>query len=256
VTVASGRTLEVTNGAGTTFSGQITGAGNFIKSGAGTFTITGTANNYTGTTSVTGGVLAVTNAAGNGLGTGTVAVTGGTLALAHTGSGTTAGGLVTVTNGSLRAGLSSGAAGRGVLSAGVTFGATGRYNWSLQTPTENPLAAGTDYSQLRLTGGAATLLAGAVIDLDFAAGATPTAGDPFWQAPRAWLVFDVTGTGSNSTLFTSVTDGMFAGVGSFSVSLGAGGDINLLFTPVPEPASVLACAFVVGAAGCLFRRRR
>ena len=46
------------NGASTTFGGTLLGAGNLIKSGAGTLTLTG-ANSYTGTTTVTGGTLTV-----------------------------------------------------------------------------------------------------------------------------------------------------------------------------------------------------
>jgi autotransporter-associated beta strand protein len=67
------------NNQSTTFSGVIQDSGGLTKTGAGTLTLTGN-NLYTGNTTVTGGVLQVSNRRGSGTGTGTVNVQAGTLA--------------------------------------------------------------------------------------------------------------------------------------------------------------------------------
>ncbi|MBZ9850374.1 autotransporter-associated beta strand repeat-containing protein [Mesorhizobium sp. CA14] len=62
-------TINVTNAAANlTFSGQVVSSdgANFIKDGAGTLTLAGSNNSYTGTTTVNGGMLAVTNLANGG----------------------------------------------------------------------------------------------------------------------------------------------------------------------------------------------
>jgi autotransporter-associated beta strand protein len=59
-----------------TISGQISGAGDLDKAGAGTV-ILSTANTYVGTTNVSGGFLEVNNTTGSGTGTGTVSVDSG-----------------------------------------------------------------------------------------------------------------------------------------------------------------------------------
>ena len=70
-----------TNGFSGTYSGQITGAGGLIKTGAGTLTVTGN-NSYSGGTTLTGNLkLAHNNAAGTG--SITVTSTGGTVQLAN-----------------------------------------------------------------------------------------------------------------------------------------------------------------------------
>jgi len=66
------------NNQSTTFSGVIQDTGGVTKSGSGTLTLTGN-NLYTGNTTVTGGVLQVSNRRGSGTGTGTVNVQAGTL---------------------------------------------------------------------------------------------------------------------------------------------------------------------------------
>ena len=78
VTVASGATLEFTNsnsdgeGGAVTFDRTISGAGNLVKSGTGTLTLSG-ANTYTGGTTITAGTLKLTNSSTMGTGTATVA---------------------------------------------------------------------------------------------------------------------------------------------------------------------------------------
>jgi fibronectin-binding autotransporter adhesin len=72
------------NNLASTYSGTFFGAGNLTKVGSSTLTLSA-ANNYTGTTAVNAGVLAMNNAAA--LGTGTITFGGGTL---QYGSGITA----------------------------------------------------------------------------------------------------------------------------------------------------------------------
>jgi autotransporter-associated beta strand protein len=67
------------NNQSTTFSGLIQDGGGVTKSGTGTLTLTGS-NLYTGNTTVTGGMLQVSNRRGSGTGTGSVNVQAGTLA--------------------------------------------------------------------------------------------------------------------------------------------------------------------------------
>src|SRR5207248_1023058 len=67
------------NNQSTTFSGVIQDSGGLTKTGTGTLTLTGS-NLYTGNTTVTGGVLEVSNRRGSGTGTGSVNVQAGILA--------------------------------------------------------------------------------------------------------------------------------------------------------------------------------
>jgi autotransporter-associated beta strand protein len=73
------KTLTIgSNNQSTTYSGVIQNNGGVTKTGTGTLTLTG-ANSYTGTTTVSGGVLNVSNRSGSGTGTGAVNVNSGTL---------------------------------------------------------------------------------------------------------------------------------------------------------------------------------
>jgi autotransporter-associated beta strand protein len=67
------------NNQSTTFSGVIQDNGGLTKAGTGTLTLSGS-NLYTGNTTVTGGMLQVSNRRGSGTGTGSVNVQAGTLA--------------------------------------------------------------------------------------------------------------------------------------------------------------------------------
>lgn len=73
-----------------TGSGSIAGTTGISKDGTGTVTL-GTANTYTGPTTVNAGTLVVSNATGSGTGTGNVSVTGGTLQVGSGGVGSVSG---------------------------------------------------------------------------------------------------------------------------------------------------------------------
>jgi autotransporter-associated beta strand protein len=86
--------LEIgNNNVSTTFSGTIQNSGSIIKTGTGTLTLNG-ANTYSGRTTVTSGILLVSNASGSGTGTGAMSVNAGTLG----GSGIISGAVTVGTN--------------------------------------------------------------------------------------------------------------------------------------------------------------
>jgi fibronectin-binding autotransporter adhesin len=72
------------NNQNTTYSGNLSGAGSLNKVGGGSLNLAGTASNFGGGTTVTNGVLAVSNAAALGANGSTVTLAGGTLRLAFT----------------------------------------------------------------------------------------------------------------------------------------------------------------------------
>lgn len=59
--VTGAAAVVVPNSSAVILVGTITGTGNFIKSGAGTLTLENAANDYTGTTTISGGVLAISS---------------------------------------------------------------------------------------------------------------------------------------------------------------------------------------------------
>jgi len=96
VTLGGHALIIGSNNLGTIFSGLIqdgTGVGAVAKTGTGTLTLGG-ANTYTGDTTISSGILLVSNISGSGTGTGAVSVTGGTLG----GSGIIAGAVTVGTN--------------------------------------------------------------------------------------------------------------------------------------------------------------
>jgi fibronectin-binding autotransporter adhesin len=158
-TAAQTRTLTLTGsntGANTlaaNIANNTTGAVSLVKSGAGTWVLSGTTSAYSGGTSVTAGQLLVTNATGSATGTGAVGVTGSTAVLGGTGhvSGAvtlTSGG--TVYSGAVAAGTGAPATGVG---AGITLGSAlnvngGNLTFALNNGTTSPPAS---YSSPNMT---------------------------------------------------------------------------------------------------------
>jgi autotransporter-associated beta strand protein len=76
VSLGSGILTTGGNGTSTTFSGTIDGSGGLVKSGSGTWTLSG-ANTYSGATAVNAGVLAISHASALGASAGGTAVASG-----------------------------------------------------------------------------------------------------------------------------------------------------------------------------------
>ena len=133
IVLLAGHTLSVgSNNLDTTFSGVIQETGRLTKAGTGTLTLS-RANSYTGGTTVTAGVLVVSNTSGSGTGTGPVNVNAGTLG----GKGTITG-AVTIGTGSgvgafLAPGVASNQGGKLTFGRTVTFKSDSTYTYKLNT---------------------------------------------------------------------------------------------------------------------------
>lgn len=167
-------------------------------------------------------------------------VIAGTLA----GSGTIAG-HVTVGDGAF---LSPGNSPGGLtLESGLTL--AGTYIWELGAlSTANP---GEDFGQITVNDGAVEIL-GASLGLNLGTNA-PTPDEPFWQSSQTWAsILQQTGVTTLTGTFSAIDNSPWAALGSFSTTY-TGNDVNLLWTPVPEPSTALIG--LVLAAGLLLRRR-
>jgi len=87
ISIASGKTLTVTNGAGDTLtlSGNISGAGSLTKSGVGTLVLSGS-NSYSGNTTVSAGTLSIGGDSNLGSDAATVTLSGGNLTVTSAGT--------------------------------------------------------------------------------------------------------------------------------------------------------------------------
>jgi autotransporter-associated beta strand protein len=131
-----------------TVSGKLTGAKQLIKNSAGTLTLSGLANDYSGTTVVQSGTLAITTA-GALTGTSSLLVTGGTLDLGGTSvnkfiSSLTNGGVIT--NGTfLRTSITGWTLNDGTLAANLTTSGAGAINLTKSGSGTVVLSGSTDY---------------------------------------------------------------------------------------------------------------
>ncbi len=207
----SGVTLTVTDGG--TFSGVIqNGGGNLaltVNGSGKTLTLSGT-NTYTGATTVTAGTLLVNGS----IASATTVNNGGTLG----GIGITAG--VTINSGGT---LSPGVSGPGTLTvSNLIFSSGAIASLDINSPYGT---AGTDYDQV-IDSGALTLN-GATLTLN--GGATAPAGSLSME------LFNHTGSGAITGMFSGINEGATVSVGSFQGSLtykgGDGNDVVLSRRP-------------------------
>jgi autotransporter-associated beta strand protein len=242
------------------FAGVLGGVGTnenilaFIKSGAGTLTLTGT-NTYTGTTTVNAGTLLVIGNQSAEDGAVTVA-NGATLG----GTGTLGGTTTVLSAGNLLAGVD----GVGTLgfarSVTIESGGTVRAEINSATSDTVNLSGGTVARSL-------TLATGSNLNLE---ATTPTLGTTFTLANLgdAGLNFGsyagcegvIATYAANSTSPVN-THGVNVTVSGFDFSSGnqlvlrrTSSALVLEFTPVPEPATVLGVAVGLVAVGGLIRR--
>jgi autotransporter-associated beta strand protein len=182
----------------------------------GSLTLTGTASNFTGPTTVSGGRL------------GGATTLGGTLALG--GTGTLAPGTATAP---------------GILNVGgaATF-TGGTFGVRL-----NGTTAGTQYDQLAVTG-AVTLGAGATA-LATSLGYQPAAGDTLTILTGSTVGGTFAGLPDNTTFLVGSFDGVPY---TATIQYQSGGVVLTGFILVPEPAGMLAAAAV--AWGLIHRGRR
>ncbi|MFO0934927.1 MAG: autotransporter-associated beta strand repeat-containing protein [Gemmataceae bacterium] len=247
-------TFNVVQGSNTTsdlnISSVIFNSGSIIKSGSGTLELSTNSNSMSGTTTINGGKLLVSNTSGSATGSGAVIVAnGGTL----TGGGTTAGasgkisGNVTVQSGGQIA-PGNGTSVPGIINLGgnltLNSGATASFQFNSASP-------GTGYSQINMTGGGSLNLGNSILEVKLAAGFTPSQSD----------VFTIINSGPGTSVFSNVvTDGngrtyvSVYGIGEFDVTYGAT-SVQLSNYVVPEPTTLMT----LGAAGLglfHFARRR
>ena len=241
--------------ANTTFNGSISGAGGLSKAGTGTLVLNGPST-FAGTTNVGNGILVVngTSVSDTTVGGGILQGTGQARVLSVFGDTTVDGpeGTLSIAD----------AATAGIFTAGrADFGVGGTYRLTLLDPDA---AAGVGFDQLVLNGNGDTPNANLSVSATGGSFVIElVGGSAGFDASEDFSITivdaaDVTGAGPDDPFNPAgiaVDASGFGGDlmgGTFSVAE-VGGDLNLVFTAVPEPAS-LALAGLGGLA--LLRRRR
>jgi autotransporter-associated beta strand protein len=246
-----------------TVSGNITGSGGITKQSSSHAVVLSGTNTYTGTTLVTGGTLYVN---GNSSGaTGAVTVnSGGTLS----GTGTVGGATTVNGGGTIEAGSLATPVGTLTIDDSLTVAGGGTLRAQIGTGSTADLLnmSGNSGYTLTLANGARVVLDGAT----FAGGSYRLVD----MNATAQLLAGSTAVGNDTTITTFTSSG---GVGGTNVNgvgnvdlfltgfnLGSGdqlllrrdsfGDLVLVFTPVPEPAGVLAACGLATACGLAWRR--
>jgi autotransporter-associated beta strand protein len=237
----TGSSYDVRSG---TVSANLGGSAALTKNTAGTVTLAGADNQYSGGTTINAGTLLVTG--GNSpTGSGAVIVnSGGTL-----GGNMTSGGIgpTTVAGGTIAPGLGGTTTGILQVSNNVTF--QGGSTFEVQIKGTNP---GTDHDQLFLVAGNVVL--DGTLSADFST-FSPAGNEQIVIIRNNSTSGTLTGTFSNYADGDVVAN--YAGYawkiyyGTSADALGGtnGNDVVIIATPVPEPSSILAiCALAAGVA--------
>jgi autotransporter-associated beta strand protein len=207
-----------TNNLSTAFSGVIQDSGSLIKTGTGTFTLSG-ANTYTDGTTILSGTLRVNNTTGSGTGTGSVQVNAGTLGGTGTiagpvtiGTGSGAGGFLETSAGVVRPSSLS-------IQSALTFKADSTYTYNLNTKR-----AKAD----KVIANGVTIDPAAQFSFAVAGNKTLTAGKRF-------IVISNTAATPISGTFANLADGeaITGGSNSFQASYEGGDGNDLTLTVVP-----------------------
>jgi len=265
------RTITVTNSGLTTFNANIIedasgraltkdGPGTLVLQSANLFSggltvrggkvIVATSQHYQGNTSVTTG--STLDLHGDLNSTGSLIVSIGSVLQ---GEGKVTGATTIGANSILSPGASPGQFSFG---AGLTLQNTSVFKWELGAlTTSDP----TNWDRLELTGGPLSVLSGAKLEVDFVGSASgPNSGAAFWNNTKRWgNVIDLGQFATNPTgAFQFLIDNSpWSQYGAFSTTLAqSGAGIDLVWTPVPEPATwVLALAGIATLYGVTKRRR-
>ncbi len=245
----SSSTLHVVGAFDSAYSGTIAGTGMVFKDGAGTFAVSG-ANTYSGGTVVSGGTLQVNNTAGSGTGTGPVDVNGGTLA----GTGTVGGQTNLNNGGTVQGGTGGSATAANTLTLnGLQLDGANTIRVVVGDSVPGNLVANPQASRLNLGGSALTRnTVGVSTDLTTLRLANDGSLD-FGQSYTVTVATYGSLTDLTAANFALAAEGfVFSGTPVFDLGPTA---LTVTFTPVPEPATVLAVA-AAGLAAVGLKRRR
>lgn len=249
--IAINRSLELTvaGSATTTFSGNLSGTGRVTKVGSGTAVFSGTGSTMSGPIYIAQGRLNVANTSGSATGTSNVFVSN---TATFGGEGSITGNVTIYGGGIIAPGISSGDP---TLDTGnVTFGPPSGVAVSVLSLTLYDTGP-TDISLLNVTGNV-TVHPTSRISLDLGPVDATTLRSIVFPGTRTYTV--VQGTGTVDNFNTANLD--LVNLGSFLASeweilaSPAPGTVQLLFTPIPEPTSILGLA-AVAVAGIWTRRR-
>ena len=235
-----------TNGFDTSL-GQISGTGTLSKDGAGNLSLgassdIGTLNVNQGTVS---GVAAITVgdlnlATGTSVnGSGSIKVTGALL-----GTGTI--GIDATVMGTLNVGSSPGTA--TVSSDSFVVDEMGTFVFEAEGNTLS--TPGTDFDQINFIGGDFELADNSIFRILFSG---EDFSDALWDTDRSFVVVENNGSGTVTLGNVTVENGFVSGRGFFDLDT-SGGNLNLAWTAVPEPSSLIL--FLALSPMAVFRRRR